>query len=95
MTELYIFHHVFKTGGTSFNLSYLPAAFLPEETFVLRGSREPNREDLQRALAFSNEQRSRLKMIAGHNTGELRPSYPNARFLSLARDPVARSISAY
>jgi Sulfotransferase family len=86
---------VFKTGGTSFNLSYLPAAFLAEETFVLRGSREPNREDLRRALTFSNEQRSQLKMIAGHNTGELRSSYPNARFLSLARDPVARSISAY
>jgi hypothetical protein len=27
MAHLYIFHHVFKTGGTSFNLSYLPAEF--------------------------------------------------------------------
>jgi hypothetical protein len=95
MCELYIFHHVFKTGGTSFKLSYLAGAFLPAETFVLRGAREFNPEDLQRAMAFSTEERSRLKLIAGHNTGELRPFYPDARFLSLARDPVARSISAY
>jgi hypothetical protein len=95
MSHLYIFHHVFKTGGTSFNLSYLPAAFLPDETFVLRGSREPNQEDLQRVLAFSSEQRKRLKLIAGHNAGLLRCSYPDARFISLVRDPIARSISAY
>jgi hypothetical protein len=95
MGHLYIFHHVFKTGGTSFNLSYVPAAFLPDEAFVLRGSQEPNREDLQRALACSNEERKRLKLIAGHNTGQLRHSYPDARFISLVRDPIARSISAY
>jgi hypothetical protein len=95
MSQLYIFHHVFKTGGTSFNLSYLTGAFLPEEIFVLDGSGDLNRRDLQRAIAFSAEQRSRLKLIAGHNTGELRPFYPDARFLSLAREPIARSISAY
>lgn len=95
MSRLYIFHHVFKTGGTSFNLSYLPGAFAPEEIFVLRGSRGLNEEDLERVMAFSTEQRNRLKVIAGHNTGALRPSYPHARFLSLVRDPVARAISAY
>jgi hypothetical protein len=95
MSQLYIFHHVFKTGGTTFNLSYLPAAFAPEEAFVLRGSGGVNSEDLQRVRTFSVEQRARLKLIAGHNTGDLRPAYPNARFLSLVRDPVTRSASAY
>jgi Galactose-3-O-sulfotransferase len=95
MSEVYIFHHVFKTGGTSFNLSYVPGAFSPGEAFVLGGSEPPNSEDLRRAIAFSNDERARLKLIAGHNTGELRPFYPKARYLSLVRDPVERSLSAY
>lgn len=92
---LYIFHHVFKTGGTSFNLSYLPAAFEPDEVFVLRGSAGQNGEDLDRAVGFATGERNRLKLIAGHNTGELRPHYPGARFLSLVREPVSRTVSSY
>src|SRR5579871_3415749 len=95
MSEIYIFHHVFKTGGTTFNFSYVPAAFGPGEAFVLRGDDEGNLEDRRRAMAFTREERARLKLIAGHNTGDLRPHYPEARYLSLVRDPVERSLSAY
>jgi hypothetical protein len=95
MREIFIFHHVFKTGGTSFNLSYIPAAFGAEEAFVIRGSEGVNEEDRRRAIAFSAAERARLRLISGHNTGELRPHYPDAYFLSLVRDPMERSISAY
>jgi hypothetical protein len=95
MSRIYVFDHIFKTGGTTFNLSYSPAAFEPDEVLVLRGSQGANVEDLQAALALSTEQRARLKLIAGHNAGKLRGCFPDARFVTLVRDPVARAISSY
>jgi Sulfotransferase family len=92
---MYVFDHIYKTGGTTFNFSYLPSAFDPDEVLVLRGSREGNREDLQSAMALSTEQTARLRLISGHNAGKLRSRYLDARFLTLVRDPVARAISSY
>jgi hypothetical protein len=91
----YIFDHIFKTAGTTFNLSYLPGAFEPQRVFVVRGMRDPNRQDLEKLSALPPEERSRLQIIAGHNTGRLRPAYPEARFLTLVRDPAERAISGY
>ena len=91
----YVFDHIFKTGGTSFNLSYLPRAFAAEELLLLHGSREANLEDLQSAMALSVDQRAGLKVVSGHNAGKLRGFYPEARFLTLVREPVARAISSY
>jgi hypothetical protein len=34
-------------------------------------------------------------VISGHNAGKLRGRYPDARFITLVRDPVARAISSY
>ena len=34
-------------------------------------------------------------MVSGHNAGKLRGFYPEARFLTLVREPVARAISSY
>ena len=92
---MYVFDHIFKTGGTTFNFSYLPAAFEPDQVLVLRGFQEANLEDLQSAKALSTDQTARLKLISGHNAGKLRSRYPDARFLTLVRDPVARAISSY
>jgi hypothetical protein len=91
----YIFEHIFKTGGTTFNLSYLLGAFPQEELVIVRGFRDLNCEDLERLMALPEEEKRRIKVIAGHNTGRLRPYYPDARFITIVRDPVDRAISGY
>lgn len=92
---MHVFDHIFKTGGTSLNLSYLPGAFAAEELVIVHGFREPNRENLQRLMALPEDERRRIKVIAGHNTGRLRPCYPEAKFITLVRDPIDRGISGY
>lgn len=91
----FVFDHIYKTAGTTFNLSYLPAAFEPQELFVVRGMLEPNREDLNRLRALNEEESRRLRMIAGHNTGQLRSAFRHAKYLTLVREPTARAISGY
>jgi hypothetical protein len=93
---MYIFDHIYKTAGTTFNLSYLPGAFAPEEFFVLRGMRDPNLEDLSKLKALSEDELRPLHVIAGHNAGQLRGAFPGkAKFLTLVRNPTARAISGY
>jgi hypothetical protein len=93
---MYIFDHIYKTAGTTFNLAYLPAAFEPEKIFVLRGMRDANLEDLKKLRALSEEELRPLQVIAGHNAGQLRGAVPReAKFLTLVRNPTARAISGY
>ena len=91
----FIFEHIPKTAGTTFNLSYLAAAFPSEEIIIVPGYARQNREGLDNLIARPLSERLRLKMIAGHNTGLLRPHFPAARWLTLVRDPVERVISSY
>src|SRR5437588_723545 len=91
----YIFEHIFKTGGTTFSLAYLLGAFSAKDIFILRGFRDSNREDLLKLAALPEEQKSRIQVIAGHNSGSLRPYFPNAKFITMVRDPVNRAVSAY
>ena len=96
MEIIYIFDHIPKTAGTSFNLAYLPGAFAPEKLFVLRGSRDENLADLQKARNFSKQELDPLQVIAGHHTGQLRGVFPQeTRFLTLVRNPAERGISSY
>jgi hypothetical protein len=91
----YVFEHIFKTGGTTLNLSYLLGAFAPEDVIILRGFRDPNWEDLQKLMALPQEDKNRIKVIAGHNSGCLRPYFPDARFITIVRNPVDRAVSGY
>ena len=91
----YIFEHIFKTAGTTFHHSYLVGAFAPKERFIVRGTPKENAEDLRYLAELPPEKKASLKIIAGHNTGALRPHFPNTRHLSLVRDPVDRAISGY
>lgn len=97
---LHIFDHIYKTGGTSFSLSYLLGAinldaFDPSEVFIVGGHLDKNREDLRRLKSLPGCDKRRLKVIAGHNTGCLRSTFPDARFITLVRNPVERVISGY
>jgi hypothetical protein len=96
----YIFDHIYKTGGTTFNLSYLLGGielglFNEQEVFIIRGYLNENREDLTRLMRLSEEQRRRLRIIAGHNAGLLRSAFPGAKFITVVRNPVDRVISGY
>jgi hypothetical protein len=93
---MYVFDHVFKTAGTTFNLAYLPAAFEPEKVFVLCGHRDGNLADIQKVRSFSEQELQSLQIIAGHNAGQLRGAFRReTKFLTLVRNPTTRAISGY
>jgi hypothetical protein len=92
---VYILDHIYKTGGTTFNFSYLLAAFDPDRVLIVRGFLAENTEDLQRLAVLPEDEKRRWTIIAGHNTGRLRPHFPDAKFLTLLRDPVERAVSGY
>lgn len=89
-----VFAHVPKTGGTTFRRSYLTAALPREERWILSGAGE-NEADRRRFLAMPESKRRRYRIVAGHHAGTLRPYLPQARFLTVVREPVARTISEY
>jgi hypothetical protein len=91
----YIFTHIRKTGGTTFHTSYLPNAFAAGEYFVVNGNFDRHQQELDHLEALSPAEKSRLRIIAGHSTSQLRPSFPDARFITLVREPHERVISLY
>lgn len=91
----FVFDHIFKTGGTTVLGSYVVAAFPSDERFIINGLVGPNQEDLKRLIELSDDEKRRIRMIGGHNAGQLRGHYRDARFITLVRDPVPRAISAY
>ncbi|MEX2301078.1 MAG: hypothetical protein WD733_09090 [Bryobacterales bacterium] len=93
--EIYIFDHIFKTGGTTFDQSYLRAGFRAEEYVILRGSPRENAEDQHRLQSLAEAEKRKLRVVAGHNSGTLRDTFPEAKLLTLVRDPAARAISGY
>jgi hypothetical protein len=91
----YIFTHIRKTGGTTFHTSYLPNAFAPGECVVVSGGIERHQIELDSLKALPAGEKARLRAIAGHSTSQLRPYFPDARFISLVREPHKRVISMY
>ena len=91
----YVFTHIRKTGGTTFHTSYLPNAFAAGEYFVVNGNFDRHQQELDHLEALSPAEKSRLRIIAGHSTSQLRPSFPDARFITLVREPHERVISLY
>jgi hypothetical protein len=93
---MFVFDHLFKTAGTTFHSSYLPAAFAPDEYVVLNGFRDENVRDQTTLAQRAREQGvGRLRIVAGHHAEGLRPTFPQARFVTVVREPVARAVSAY
>ena len=91
----YIFTHIRKTGGTTFHTSYLPNAFGKDELFVVSGGIDRHQRELDSLKALPATDKGRLRVIAGHSTSQLRPYYPEARFITLVREPHKRVISLY
>jgi hypothetical protein len=91
---LLVFDHIPKTAGTTFRRSYLIAAFPRDERWILSGG-EKSAEDLDRFLRLPAERRRRIRIIAGHYADALRTRIPDARFVTLVRDPVDRAVSSY
>jgi hypothetical protein len=85
---VYIFEHIPKTAGTTFQFSYVMAAFQVGE-FLISGSLD---EEVSR---LSPDRQAKLQVIAGHNAECLRPIFPVARWLTLVRNPIDRAVSVY
>jgi len=94
MRRLLVFDHIPKTAGTTFRRSYLIAALSAKERWILAGGRR-NEEARERFLSLSFDERRHIRIVAGHDAEALRPHLPGARFLTIVRDPVARTISSY
>jgi hypothetical protein len=93
-SSLLVFDHIPKTAGTTFRRSYLIAALPRDERLILSGG-EKNADELARFISLSAEQRRRVRIVAGHNADALREHVPDARFLTIVRDPVDRAVSSY
>jgi len=91
----YIFTHIRKTGGTTFHTSYLPNAFPAGESVVVSGSFERHQQEIDALKSLPASEKSRLRVIAGHSTSQLRAAFPGARFITLVREPHKRVISLY
>jgi hypothetical protein len=91
---LLVFDHLPKTAGTTFRRSYLTAALRRQERWILSGGEE-NEAERRRFLDMPAVKRGRYRIVAGHHAETLRPHLPQARFLTVVRDPVARTISEY
>jgi hypothetical protein len=92
--SLLVFEHIPKTAGTTFRRSYLIAALPSRERWILAGGQR-NLRDREQFLALSADARARIRIVAGHDAEALRPHLPGARFITLVRDPVERTISSY
>jgi hypothetical protein len=91
---LLVFEHVPKTAGTTFRRSYLRAALPRHERWILSGG-TANEAERRRFLSMSETRRRRYRVVAGHYAETLRPHLPLARFVTIVREPVARTISEY
>ena len=91
---LLVFDHIPKTAGTTFRRSYLTAALPAAERWILGGG-ETNARDRERFLSLPSAQRDRIRVVAGHEAGSMRPELPGARFITVVRDPIQRAISSY
>jgi len=92
---MYIFEHLGKTGGSTFHSSYLRAAFGSDEFHLIPGEVHHNGLDIQRLTRLPDGELRQLKIIAGHNASKLKVRFPQAKFLSLVRNPVDRLVSSY
>jgi hypothetical protein len=92
--SLLVFDHIPKTAGTTFRRSYLTAALPRDQRWILSGGSR-NADDLERFLRLPHEQRQRIRIVAGHYAERLRAHQPDARFLTIVRDPVDRIVSSY
>lgn len=90
-----VFEHIPKTAGTTFIISYLEAAFLPQERFLVSGEPGEHERDVEQLIRMPKSERRKLRMVAGHYLEMFRLVEPEARYISLVRDPVRRVISAY
>jgi len=91
----FIFNHIFKTAGTTFNHSYLPVAFPTLRQQVISGLINENSSGIRQMELLSEFTKRQLGIIAGHNTELLRGTFKSSKFLTLIREPVSRAVSAY
>lgn len=87
----YIFNHIPKTAGTTFLLSYVSSAFDEKDRFVIPGTYPENEITIERLI----KNRNYYLIIGGHHAYKLRDIYPEARYITLVREPISRIVSAY
>jgi hypothetical protein len=93
--DVILFLHIPKTAGLSL-ISYLDSQFSSEQIFPLHSARNP-----EMFLAYKPEQMSKYRLIRGHHRfGPFderiyKTIVQNPLIMTILRDPVARTISAY
>jgi len=93
--DKYVFIHIPKTGGTSFQFSFMPAITSKKERFRLSGLFPQNHIDREALLRAPKHLLAKIKMIAGHNAYGLHKYIDGLKYISISRDPVEIAISHY
>lgn len=91
-----IFLHLLKTGGTAFH-HYLQSVYAADQIISADqlGTHEGAREALRHLESMSPSQRSRLKVIFGHQTREFCAFLPKSPYMTIVREPFERAMSQY
>src|SRR5579875_2500135 len=89
-----VFEHIPKTAGTTF-IECLEAAFPAEERFIVSNKPGEYERDFEQLMRMPKSERRKLRVIAGHFLEMFRLVEPEARYISIVRDPIQRVISEY
>lgn len=89
-----VFEHIPKTAGTTF-IECLEAAFPAEERFIVSNEPGEYERDFERLMRMPKSERRKLRVVAGHFLEMFRLVEPEARYISIVRDPIQRVISEY
>jgi sulfotransferase famil protein len=93
MLHTLIFLHLPKTAGTSFKFAL--QELLPPGALLYEVGGAPNHEVVRALMAMDASQRAQFKAIMAHVPYGLHVLFPEAKYVTMLREPVARILSTY
>lgn len=93
MLHTLIFLHLPKAAGTSFKFAL--QELLPPGSLLYEVGGAPNHEVVRALMAMDANERARFKAIMAHVPYGLHVLFPEAKYVTMLREPVARILSTY
>lgn len=93
MLHTLIFLHLPKAAGTSFKFAL--QELLPPGALLYEVGGAPNHEVVRALMAMGANERARFKAGMAHVPYGLHVPFPEAKYVTMLREPVARILSTY
>ena len=93
MLHTLIFLHLPKAAGTSFKFAL--KELLPPGALLYEVGGAPNHEVVRALMAMDANERARFKAVMAHVPYGLHVLFPEAKYVTMLREPVARILSTY